>query len=172
MSPVICGMLTNKTLFLRSRKVEKKHKRSFTDLLKNGAAGTGRRKSDASSKSLGDVLVARTGRWLNSKRASMEKAVWQYVLYICAKKCCCLTGSQASTGPSLSLQMQSKMMVYDQSISELNNTRLRGTSFPILHSLIQASRRVNTDVSALSIVYVLCSQFLVIAAISTNDIKF
>ena len=46
------------------------------------------------------------------------------------------------------MQMQSKMMVYDQAISELNNARLRTTSFPIVHSLIQASRRVNTDVSA------------------------
>ncbi|KAF7986143.1 hypothetical protein HWV62_38508 [Athelia sp. TMB] len=51
----------------------------------------------------------------------------------------------SSTGPSLSMQMQSKMMVYDQAISELNNARLRTTSFPIVHSLIQASRRVNTD---------------------------
>lgn len=39
------------------------------------------------------------------------------------------------------------MMVYDQAISELNGARLRGTSFPIVHSLIQASQRVNTDVS-------------------------
>jgi nuclear pore complex protein Nup93 len=58
------------------------------------------------------------------------------------------------------MQMQSKMMVYDQSISELNNTRLRGTSFPIVHSLIQASRRVNIDVSELPIGYTPCSQIL------------
>jgi nuclear pore complex protein Nup93 len=45
------------------------------------------------------------------------------------------------------MQMQSKMMVYDQVISDLNNARLQGTSFPILHTLIQASHRVNTDVS-------------------------
>lgn len=58
-----------------------------------------------------------------------------------------LIDPQASTGPSLSMQMQSKMMVYDQAISELNSARLRGTSFPIVHSLIQSSHRVSNDVS-------------------------
>lgn len=45
----------------------------------------------------------------------------------------------ASTGPSLSLQMQSKMMAYDHVISALNNARLRGTSFPIVHALMETS---------------------------------
>jgi hypothetical protein len=52
------------------------------------------------------------------------------------------------------MQMQSKMMVYDQAISELNNGRLRGTSFPIVHSLIQASHSVNTEVSVFPVAYV------------------
>ncbi|OJA13415.1 hypothetical protein AZE42_05943, partial [Rhizopogon vesiculosus] len=43
----------------------------------------------------------------------------------------------ASTGPSLTLQMQSKMMAYDRAISELNAARLRGTSCPIIHLLMQ-----------------------------------
>ncbi|KII86506.1 hypothetical protein PLICRDRAFT_114494 [Plicaturopsis crispa FD-325 SS-3] len=55
----------------------------------------------------------------------------------------------ASTGPSLTLQMQSKMMAYDRVISELNSARLRGTSFPIVHSLIEASLVVNPDPRAL-----------------------
>jgi hypothetical protein len=70
------------------------------------------------------------------------------------------------------MQMQSKMMVYDQAISELNNTRLRGTSFPIVHSLIQASHRVNTDVSEVSDFIVFCSQVIFAAEISTNDVEF
>ncbi|KAI0321907.1 nucleoporin-interacting protein NIC96 [Amylostereum chailletii] len=50
-----------------------------------------------------------------------------------------------SVGPSPNLQMQSKMMAYDRSISELNSARLRGTSYPILHSLAQASVSLNPD---------------------------
>jgi hypothetical protein len=61
-------------------------------------------------------------------------------------------------------------MVYDQAISELNNTRLRGTSFPILHSLTQASHRVNVDVSELPDFYVTCSQSNFVAEIPTNDV--
>lgn len=38
-------------------------------------------------------------------------------------------------------------MAYDRVISELNSARLRGTSFPIVHSLIEASLVVNPDVS-------------------------
>ena len=43
--------------------------------------------------------------------------------------------------------MQSKMLAYDQAVSELNKARLRGTSFPIVHALIQASLSANSDVS-------------------------
>lgn len=43
--------------------------------------------------------------------------------------------------------MQSKMMAYDRVVSDLNTARLRGTSFPIIHSLIEASIAANTDVS-------------------------
>jgi nuclear pore complex protein Nup93 len=44
--------------------------------------------------------------------------------------------------------MQSKMMVYDRVISDLNAARLRGTSYPIVHALIEASLSLNTDVSS------------------------
>ncbi|RDX51475.1 nucleoporin-interacting protein NIC96 [Lentinus brumalis] len=51
----------------------------------------------------------------------------------------------ASVGLSPSLQMQSKMMAYDRVVSELNTSRLRGTSFPIVHALVQASLSANPD---------------------------
>ena len=40
------------------------------------------------------------------------------------------------------------MMAYDRVITELNAARLRGTSFPIVHSLIEASLVVASDVSS------------------------
>lgn len=43
--------------------------------------------------------------------------------------------------------MQSKMMAYDRVVIDLNAARLRGTSYPILHSLIDASLALNPDVS-------------------------
>jgi nuclear pore complex protein Nup93 len=52
----------------------------------------------------------------------------------------------SSVAPSLTLQMQSKMMTYDRVITELNAARLRGTSYPIVHSLIRASLDVAPDV--------------------------
>lgn len=58
-----------------------------------------------------------------------------------------LTSPQSSAAPSLTLQMQSRMMVYDRVISELNTARLRGTSFPIVHALIDASLSLTSDVS-------------------------
>ncbi|KAF8168415.1 Nup93/Nic96-domain-containing protein [Crassisporium funariophilum] len=45
----------------------------------------------------------------------------------------------AGGGPSVSLQMQSKMMAYDRVITDLNEARLRGVSYPIIHALIDAS---------------------------------
>ncbi|KAI0747814.1 nucleoporin-interacting protein NIC96 [Daedaleopsis nitida] len=57
----------------------------------------------------------------------------------------------ASAGPAPSLQMQSKMMAYDRVLSELNTARLRGTSFPIVHALIQASLSANPDPRSLQI---------------------
>ncbi|KAF8341685.1 nucleoporin-interacting protein NIC96 [Amanita rubescens] len=51
----------------------------------------------------------------------------------------------ASVSPSITLQMQSKMMAYDRVVSELNSARLRGTSFPIVHALIEASLAVAPD---------------------------
>ena len=57
-----------------------------------------------------------------------------------------ISGQQASTGPSLTLQMQSKMMAYDRAIGELNAARLRGTSCPIIHLLKQAAASLNAEV--------------------------
>ena len=37
-------------------------------------------------------------------------------------------------------------MAYDRVITDLNNARLKGTSFPIVHALIQASLSVSPDV--------------------------
>ena len=46
--------------------------------------------------------------------------------------------------------MQTKMMAYDRVVTELNVARLRGTSYPIVHSLIEASLAVASDVSSSS----------------------
>ncbi|KAG6332408.1 hypothetical protein ID866_6679 [Astraeus odoratus] len=51
----------------------------------------------------------------------------------------------ASTGPSLTLQMQSKMMAYDRAVCELNAARLRGTSCPVIHILMQAAASLNQE---------------------------
>ncbi|TFY73557.1 hypothetical protein EWM64_g10455, partial [Hericium alpestre] len=50
-----------------------------------------------------------------------------------------------STGPSTSLQMQSKMMAYDRPVTELNAARLRGVSYPVIHSLMHASLSIIQD---------------------------
>ncbi|KAI6022591.1 nucleoporin-interacting protein NIC96 [Pisolithus marmoratus] len=65
----------------------------------------------------------------------------------------------ASTGPSLTLQMQSKMMAYDRTICELNAARLRGMSCPIIHLLMQAAANLSQD--PLSTQMVLNCQILV-----------
>ncbi|KAF5377189.1 hypothetical protein D9615_006450 [Tricholomella constricta] len=51
----------------------------------------------------------------------------------------------SSISPSLSLQMQSKMMAYDRVIADFNAARMRGTSYPIVHSLLSASTVVDPD---------------------------
>ncbi|KAJ7051137.1 nucleoporin-interacting protein NIC96 [Mycena amicta] len=51
----------------------------------------------------------------------------------------------SSVAPSLTLQMQSKMMTYDRVITELNAARLHGTSYPIVHALARAAYDVATD---------------------------
>ncbi|KAK2462123.1 hypothetical protein APHAL10511_006586 [Amanita phalloides] len=50
-----------------------------------------------------------------------------------------------SVPQSITLQMQSKMMAYNRVTSELNSSRLRATSFPIVHALIEASLAVAPD---------------------------
>jgi len=57
-----------------------------------------------------------------------------------------LTSGQAST-PSISLQMQSKMMTYDRVVTELNEARLRGVSYPIVNALQNAALSLGADVS-------------------------
>ncbi|KAH9855804.1 nucleoporin-interacting protein NIC96 [Lenzites betulinus] len=57
----------------------------------------------------------------------------------------------ASVGPAPTLQMQSKMMAYDRVVSELNASRLRGTSYPVVHALVQASLSTNSDPRSLQI---------------------
>jgi len=42
-------------------------------------------------------------------------------------------------------------MAYDKVITELNSARLRGTSFPIVHALIEASVTVASDVRVSSL---------------------
>ena len=54
---------------------------------------------------------------------------------------------QTSVGPAPSIQVQSKMLAYDRVISEMNAARLRSTSFPVMHALIEASVSVGSDVS-------------------------
>ncbi|KAG1838201.1 Nup93/Nic96-domain-containing protein [Suillus subalutaceus] len=67
---------------------------------------------------------------------SMERQRWRSAkLRICS----------ASTGPGLTLQMQSEMMAYDRAISELNAARLRGISCPIIHLLMQAAASLNSE---------------------------
>ncbi|KAM6497845.1 nucleoporin-interacting protein NIC96 [Amanita muscaria] len=50
-----------------------------------------------------------------------------------------------SISPSITLQMQSKMMAYGRVVAELNAARLRGTSYPIVHALVEASLAVASD---------------------------
>ncbi|EIW53679.1 NIC-domain-containing protein [Trametes versicolor FP-101664 SS1] len=50
-----------------------------------------------------------------------------------------------SVGPAPTLQMQSKMMAYDRVVADLNASRLRGTLYPIVHALVQASQFTNSD---------------------------
>ncbi|TDL28937.1 nucleoporin-interacting protein NIC96 [Rickenella mellea] len=58
------------------------------------------------------------------------------------------TLSQSTTAPlSSNLQMQSKMLAYDVAVTELNKARLRGTSYPIVHSLLKIAHDVTTDVN-------------------------
>jgi hypothetical protein len=54
------------------------------------------------------------------------------------------------------------MMAYDRVVVELNVSRLRGTSFPIVHAFIQATLSLNPDVGILhrhsgSLFHALCS---------------
>ncbi|EIW86265.1 nucleoporin-interacting protein NIC96 [Coniophora puteana RWD-64-598 SS2] len=56
--------------------------------------------------------------------------------------------SASTTGPSLTLQMQSKMMAYDRSVSDLNAARLRDAPCPILHLLMQAAASLSADTSS------------------------
>ncbi|KAF8665105.1 hypothetical protein AX16_000572 [Volvariella volvacea WC 439] len=69
-----------------------------------------------------------------------------------------------SISPSLTLQMQSKMMAYDRVVTDLNAARLRGTSYPIIHALIAASQAAGSDPKMLQIT----QNFHVLAKITTE----
>lgn len=49
----------------------------------------------------------------------------------------------------LACRCRTKMMAYDRVVSQLNASRLQGTSFPIVHALIEASLALNPDVRAI-----------------------
>ncbi|CAA7267671.1 unnamed protein product [Cyclocybe aegerita] len=74
------------------------------------------------------------------------------------------TLTQSTAVPSLSLQMQGKMMAYDRVITDLNNARLRGTSYPIVHALIDASLAVASDARAIQ----MTQNFHVLAKITSE----
>ena len=61
-------------------------------------------------------------------------------------------------------------MAYDRVISELNSARLRGTSFPIVHSLVSASAAVASDVRPSFCLLPYAETYLV--EIYSNDAKF
>jgi hypothetical protein len=63
--------------------------------------------------------------------------------------------------------MQGKMMAYDRVVVELNVTRLRGASFPIVHAFIQAALSLNPDVRVVRI----CSEILFYAFCSSARIR-
>lgn len=52
--------------------------------------------------------------------------------------------TSASFTPSL--QMHQKMMAYDKVISELTSSRIGGVSYPIIHSLLDATRSTSGEV--------------------------
>ena len=58
---------------------------------------------------------------------------------------------QMSVGPAPSLKTQSKMMAYDRVVADMNAARLRGTSFPVVHALIDAALSAGQDVRPFSI---------------------
>ncbi|KAG8220223.1 nucleoporin-interacting protein NIC96 [Butyriboletus roseoflavus] len=60
----------------------------------------------------------------------------------------------ASTSPSLTLQMQSKMMAYDRAVGELNAARSRGTSCPIIHLLMQAAASLNAEAASSQMMFI------------------
>ncbi|KAI0693757.1 nucleoporin-interacting protein NIC96 [Cerioporus squamosus] len=98
----------------------------------------GRRDWEARKKRVFEQLGARVG--------GENRAVTELKKRTHGRTCCLV-------GPSPSLQMQSKMMAYDRVVSELNTARLRGTSFPIVHSLIQASLSANPDPRSVQITH-------------------
>lgn len=71
----------------------------------------------------------------------MERTVsWQAQLSGCSS--CVdprLQGVSVSRAPVISPQMQNKMVAYKRIVTELNSARLKRASYPILHSLIDAS---------------------------------
>ncbi|KAL5534677.1 hypothetical protein ACEPAG_1141 [Sanghuangporus baumii] len=54
-------------------------------------------------------------------------------------------GQSISAPPANNLQFQSKMLAYDAAVAELNKSRLRGISFPVIHALYRIARDISTD---------------------------
>lgn len=54
--------------------------------------------------------------------------------------------SIAPTSLTPTLEVHNKMTAYEKIVSELNATRLKGLSYPILHGFMGAAKRLNSDV--------------------------
>jgi hypothetical protein len=76
---------------------------------------------------------------------------------------------QASTStPVLTPHTQAKMLAYERTVADLNHARLRGTSFPIIHSLIQAALSVPSDVRG---VFHLSGKYVILVFYSLHQPK-
>jgi nuclear pore complex protein Nup93 len=137
-----------RTLEERSRRDwEAKKKRVFEELGGRSAAGESRSEAKGSSKFGKSVSVI------------------YFILFFQTSG----TNEKMQTAPSLTLQMQSKMMVYDRVITELNAARLRGTSYPIVHALIRASLDVAPDVILFHTLYIYIYTYIPPAPRPPND---
>ena len=61
------------------------------------------------------------------------------------------------------------MMIYDRVVTDLNGARLRETSHPVFHALIEASLSITVDVRPLSIPERLLTVYKTSAGIPTDD---
>ncbi|KAG6831646.1 hypothetical protein H0H92_008723 [Tricholoma furcatifolium] len=52
---------------------------------------------------------------------------------------------QSTVTPTLSLQMQNKMMAYDRVVTDFNAARLKGTPYPLVHAFLSASAAIDPE---------------------------